>query len=485
MSNAYITEPPTKGKVIFHTTAGPLEVELWPKETPKACRNFVQLCLEGYYDDTIFHRVVKDFIVQGGDPTGTGTGGESCYGSPFADEFHSRLRFSHRGILAMANTGQDENGSQFFFTLARSDDLNRKNTIFGKVVGDTIYNLLKIGEAEVDAEDRPVYPIKIIRMEVLANPFDDIVPRTTPEERAAKAQELQHLTKEKLAVSKHKGKRDLRLLSFDHEDVASTVGTKIRSSHDVLVDDPRLSQQSALGDANEHSLGHMGSKVTASGAVRSSHTNEEKEFDDRMREEVTKRQNAPLKMPHKRHESNLTKIQDETKKLEEEIRAMSSIRASTRATQSDAEERTRAKARNTKYVEVIRTEYARSGKAVSAKRRKIKDEKDTLAMLEQFQSKLRQIQPVPVTTMLNGGDPCKTHNVQNCQSCEDTFGKQDEDTEEGWLATTLVFQKETGANVYQPRVEDYTVIDPRAGANAGEPAVMKQRERTRRQPLRD
>lgn len=74
MSTVYVLEPPTRGKVVLNTTCGPLDIELWPKEAPKAVRNFVQLCLEGYYDSTIFHRIIKDFIVQGGDPTGSGTG---------------------------------------------------------------------------------------------------------------------------------------------------------------------------------------------------------------------------------------------------------------------------------------------------------------------------------------------------------------------------------------------------------------------------
>lgn len=74
MSAIYVLEPPTKGKIVVTTTYGPLDIELWPKEAPKAARNFVQLCLEGYFDNTIFHRIIKGFLVQGGDPTGTGTG---------------------------------------------------------------------------------------------------------------------------------------------------------------------------------------------------------------------------------------------------------------------------------------------------------------------------------------------------------------------------------------------------------------------------
>lgn len=112
MSNIYIQEPPTKGKVILYTTLGDIEIELWSKEAPKASRNFVQLCLEGYYDGTIFHRIIKDFIAQCGDPTGTGQGGESIYGEPFKDEFHSRLRYNRRGLVGMASSEPNDNGQE-------------------------------------------------------------------------------------------------------------------------------------------------------------------------------------------------------------------------------------------------------------------------------------------------------------------------------------------------------------------------------------
>ncbi|XP_008468558.1 spliceosome-associated protein CWC27 homolog, partial [Diaphorina citri] len=136
--------------VLLKTSVGDIDIELWSREAPKACRNFVQLCMEGYYNNTIIHRVVKGFIAQGGDPTGTGTGGESIYGKPFKDEIHSRLRFVRRGLVAMANAGKDDNGSQFFFTLAATPELNSKHTIFGKVAGDTIYNMIKLDEIMVD-----------------------------------------------------------------------------------------------------------------------------------------------------------------------------------------------------------------------------------------------------------------------------------------------------------------------------------------------
>lgn len=158
------------------TTVGDIDIELWAKETPKSCRNFVQLCLEGYYDNTIFHRVVKDFIAQGGDPNGDGTGGESIYGDPFKDEFHQRLKFTRRGLVAMANSDKDDNGSQFFFTLGPTPELQNKHTIFGKVSGETIFNVLKLQEGLIEGET-PVYPHKILKTEVLNNPFSDIEPR--------------------------------------------------------------------------------------------------------------------------------------------------------------------------------------------------------------------------------------------------------------------------------------------------------------------
>ncbi|NXX37306.1 CWC27 protein, partial [Nicator chloris] len=249
MSNIYIQEPPTNGKVLLRTTAGEIDIELWSKEAPKACRNFIQLCMEEYYNNTIFHRVVPGFIVQGGDPTGTGSGGESVYGAPFKDEFHSRLRFNRRGLVAMANAGPHDNGSQFFFTLGRADELNNKHTIFGKVTGDTIYNMLRLAEVEVDKEERPLSPHKIRSSEVLFNPFDDIVPRPN---RKLKKDKPEEETNKK---SKVKGTKNFNLLSFGEEAeeeeeeisrVSQIMKGKSKSSHDLLKDDPHLSSVPAV-----------------------------------------------------------------------------------------------------------------------------------------------------------------------------------------------------------------------------------------------
>ncbi|XP_061390225.1 spliceosome-associated protein CWC27 homolog [Musca vetustissima] len=226
--------------VLLRTTVGDIDIELWSRECPKACRNFIQLCMEGYYNNTIFHRVVKDFIVQGGDPCGDGTGGESIYGHPFKDEFHSRLRYTRRGLVGMANSDKDDNGSQFFFTMGPTPELQNKNTLFGKVTGDTVFNMLKLEEGEVDHNERPMYPHKILKAEILKNPFDDIVPR-----------ELKKEVKKDKKKKKEKGVKNFGLLSFGEEAEEDEVETtefvqknagKAKSLHDV-VDDPKLSKE--------------------------------------------------------------------------------------------------------------------------------------------------------------------------------------------------------------------------------------------------
>lgn len=102
---------------VIHTNKGDISLALFPEQAPKTVENFVELSKKGYYDGVVFHRVIKDFMIQGGDPTGTGMGGESIYGGPFEDEFVSNL-FNFKGALSMANAGPGTNGSQFFIVTA-------------------------------------------------------------------------------------------------------------------------------------------------------------------------------------------------------------------------------------------------------------------------------------------------------------------------------------------------------------------------------
>lgn len=154
----------TMGKqtAVLETNQGIIKIELMPEVAPKACENFTKLIEKGYYDGIIFHRVIKGFMIQGGDPTGTGMGGESMWGSPFEDEVSSNVQFDSPGILAMANAGPNTNGSQFFITTAPTPWLNIRHTIFGKVVSG--YDVVeKIENIPTGASDKPVTEQKIIK----------------------------------------------------------------------------------------------------------------------------------------------------------------------------------------------------------------------------------------------------------------------------------------------------------------------------------
>ncbi len=127
----------------INTSMGEIEIELFAYKTPKAVENFVGLATKGYYDGIIFHRIIADFMIQGGDPTGTGSGGESYFGGSFEDEFHDNLSHNEPGVLSMANAGPGTNGSQFFITLVPTPWLDGKHSIFGKVIAglDIVENI--------------------------------------------------------------------------------------------------------------------------------------------------------------------------------------------------------------------------------------------------------------------------------------------------------------------------------------------------------
>ncbi|KAH8090496.1 cyclophilin-like domain-containing protein [Filobasidium floriforme] len=148
--------------VTIETSVGSLTVELYTEHAPKTCKNFSELAKRGYYNNVIFHRVIQDFMVQGGDPTGTGRGGSSIYGEKFADEIHPELRFVGAGILAMANSGPNTNGSQFFLTLGPTPWLDGKHTIFGRV-SSGMKTVQRLAAVRTDSNDRPVEEIKIHR----------------------------------------------------------------------------------------------------------------------------------------------------------------------------------------------------------------------------------------------------------------------------------------------------------------------------------
>jgi peptidyl-prolyl cis-trans isomerase-like 1 len=149
----------------LETTLGTITIELYTTHAPKTTENFRQLAQRGYYDGTPFHRVIRDFMVQGGDPTGTGRGGESCWGGTFADEIDPSLKHSGAGILSMANSGPNTNGSQFFITLAPTPWLDGKHAIFGRVKkGMKVVRAL--GAVRTGLEDKPVEKVEILNATV-------------------------------------------------------------------------------------------------------------------------------------------------------------------------------------------------------------------------------------------------------------------------------------------------------------------------------
>ncbi|MFH1655083.1 MAG: peptidylprolyl isomerase [Candidatus Omnitrophota bacterium] len=148
--------------VVLETNQGTIEIQLMPQVAPKASENFIGLAEKGYYNGIIFHRVIKNFMIQGGDPTGTGSGGTSIWGAYFEDEVSPDVKFDRRGLVAMANAGPKTNGSQFFITTAKTPWINMRHTIFGRVVSG--YNVVQKIENEVtDSRDRPISEQKIIK----------------------------------------------------------------------------------------------------------------------------------------------------------------------------------------------------------------------------------------------------------------------------------------------------------------------------------
>lgn len=458
MSNIYIQEPPTNGKVLLKTSAGDIDIELWSKEAPKACRNFVQLCMEGYYDSTIFHRVVPEFIVQGGDPTGTGAGGESVYGRTFKDEFHSRLRFNRRGLVAMANAGPHDNGSQFFFTLGRADELNNKHTIFGKVTGDTVYNMLRLAEVECNNEERPLNPHKIRTAEVLHSPFDDIVPREM--KKAKKEKE-----KDDGKKSQSKATKNFSLLSFGEEaeeeeemvtQVSQTFKGKSKSSHDLLKDDPRLSSVPAVDKRKKK-------KRTAGGADETDDEDgdsaPEEEYDSDQREKMRDAISQKLKRdkgrddktePREDEQGKKTSRSDELRKearqLKKELQAIKQRKEEILKPAENEAIEAEKKPSNEAVAEYLegRKKYEELKK--QKKKRGSGREEQTMALLDRFKSKLSSaISEAP----------------------EEEIEELGEDDDKGWMGHVLQFDEQT-RKVKDANMQDedtFEIYDPRNPVN--------------------
>ncbi|XP_059608977.1 peptidyl-prolyl cis-trans isomerase-like 3 [Phlebotomus argentipes] len=157
--------------VTLHTDVGDIKIELFVEDCPKTCENFLALCASDYYNGSLFHRNIKGFIVQTGDPTGTGKGGESIYGGKFEDELKDSLKHSERGMVSMANSGPGTNASQFFFTYAAHPHLDLKYTLFAKVI-DGFEALDELEKLPVNPKTyRPMIEKRINTVTIHANPL--------------------------------------------------------------------------------------------------------------------------------------------------------------------------------------------------------------------------------------------------------------------------------------------------------------------------
>lgn len=513
MSEIYNLEPQPTGSLILHTTQGEISVELFAKQTPLTCRNFLQLCVDGYYDDTIFHRLVPGFILQGGDPTGTGHGGESIYdggalsgdldpwpmdqrhgrnagptGVGFKDEFHSRLKFNRRGLLGMANEGRpDTNGSQFFFTLDKADALTRTNTVFGRVAGNTIYNLMSIAEGEVDeASEKPLYPTKITSVEILVNPFEGMTKRVRTAPVAQKTVVVER---------KKKRKGGKQLLSFgddeggEEEELPIPKKPKFDTRIVMDVDDgpeethvavPKKKEKKRREEPPVDTTPEPSNVAASSGAKWAETERRRKERGPPRRYESVSPEPEP---------EVLRERKSELERTNEEIAA---LRASMRRPTETRPEAVQEKGKSA-------LEKMLSGTSVKGGRRRgrqyVNDDQKSVDFMKDWDSKLRKAHPEKKSSRPAADDSkkgeadaddedasrCDLHFVPNCQSCQvwDKKEECEESGDEGFMAHVMSCKADKlGKDLsYRKKAEEeLVVIDPRVRAQTFKEQKRAERE---------
>lgn len=208
-----------KGYVRLNTNMGPLNLELFCEQVPKTCENFLKHCVNGYYNGTKFHRSIRNFMIQGGDPTSktgepTGRGGASIWNEKFDDEFHPGLSHTGRGILSMANAGPNSNGSQFFITFRSCKHLDGKHTIFGKLVGG-FETLTEMERIEVDNKDSPIEDIIVQSVQIFVDPYQEADDQLVADRQA----DTDKLRAEKEEIAKKKSEAKKQPLKVYREGV--------------------------------------------------------------------------------------------------------------------------------------------------------------------------------------------------------------------------------------------------------------------------
>lgn len=234
-----------KGYARVQTTHGDLNVELNTEYAPRAVWNFVQLSKRGYYNGVAFHRNIRNFMIQGGDPSGTGRGGQSVWGKPFNDEYaQSPLKHDARGVMSMANKGKNTNTSQFFLTYRAVPHLDNKHTIFGKIMdndagGESEATLRRLEDIETDEGKKPLQECAIENVVVFVDPFEEFSKRKNENDR---------LDEEKARIEREGGAEDDNITFTGKELNRNKISSTIRDEIGRYLEDPSMETSIATKD---------------------------------------------------------------------------------------------------------------------------------------------------------------------------------------------------------------------------------------------
>jgi peptidyl-prolyl cis-trans isomerase SDCCAG10 len=530
MASHYTTEPPATASVLLHTSAGPLTISLFANQTPLTCRNFLQHVLDEDYTNNSFHRVSPGFVIQTGDPTGTGEGGQNIYEDReferydddwarllgrekdekirFGDEIHSRLKFNRRGLVGMAKgTGPGGGyGTQFFITLADCKaQLDGKCTMFGRVEGDGIYNIVKIAEGElVEGTERPLYPEKILRAEIIEMPKGDAWQNMRKRDRIA--QRVVEAPTKKKVVKKKGGKT---LLSFgadegDDDGVGVAVRPKKAKFNPALIDGggdqehevaPKpngiVKKQSPLVEKRRPRspsptvMIPQKRKASPQPATKSPSPVQRRKpsFHDPTTQLPLRNPESPSRSPTPNDAPPTSKVST----LQAEIDALkASMRRNVATTQNESRHKKSA------LESLIPATSTRGRKRPRPGENNSKEDASALKMLNAFKARLeatgtndtveshsqsngqkqeskQEANPEPIPEDDEEATLCDLHFIANCQSCsrwDETGANEDEDAEDDkpWMSHSLSFAKDRlGKDLTWKRKneEELVVIDPR------------------------
>ncbi|KAJ5651046.1 uncharacterized protein N7484_004769 [Penicillium longicatenatum] len=531
MSTQYATEPTPTASATLNTTVGPIHIALFANQVPLTCKNFLQHCKDNYYTGTIFHRVSPGFIIQGGDPTGTGSGGTSIYEYPefefdpeardpnervvLRDELHSRLRFNRRGLVGMAKSEDGTYGSQFFITLDNTErELNGQCTMFGRLEGDSIFNVLKIAEAErVEGTEKPVYPVKVTSCEV-----GELGPM---EGKLKDRKTISTSTGDKPAAKKKKKnpKAAKVLLSFGEDEGEEEIPmrpAKPKFNPTLVADAPGASSDAQSAPKPQTESKQPRKRVRSPSPKRSPSTERKQrpKTPEPQAQLPIKDPESPERSPTPVKETKLSRTNAEIESLKASMRRNVDIGPADKGHKKSALESmipdTAIRGRRRPPPGSTNGVATTAGPRSSA-------ENEALRMFNAFKAKLKGADTQTSAQTSNKDSQtkdtksqdqdddeeeqlCDLHFIVNCQSCKswddpETTTADNAEEEEGWMSHQLRFGKDTlGKDLnwkkdHQADVDSLMVIDPRekekditaSGSGSGRKrGLQRDRERERK-----